>query len=53
MAVRSIADLCDGLVPGASVRFLELALDGLRPGNPSLAHRPITLEEVSKILQQR
>jgi len=53
MAVRSIADLCDGLVPGTSVRFLELALDGLRPGNASPGHKPLTLEQISKVLRQR
>jgi AcrR family transcriptional regulator len=33
MSVRAVADLCEGQAPDASKRFLELVLDGLRPGN--------------------
>ena len=52
-AVRSIADLCD--TPGSkpSLRFLELALDGLRPGHQALAHPPLSVAQLAKILDQR
>jgi len=52
-AVRSIADLCD--TPGSkpSLRFLELALDGLRPGHEPPAHRPLSVAQLAKILDQR
>src|SRR5271167_1246324 len=33
MSVRALGDLCDADAPHASRRFLELALDGLRPGH--------------------
>jgi AcrR family transcriptional regulator len=49
MAVRSIADLCDAVAPDAALRFLELALDGLRPGNQSPRHPPITVSELGQI----
>jgi AcrR family transcriptional regulator len=38
MSVRAVADLCGAKAPTASQRFLELVLDGLRPGSP----RPVT-----------
>ena len=52
-AVRSIADLCD--VPGSqpSERFLELAVDGLRPGYRAPAHQPLSVGQLAKILDQR
>jgi AcrR family transcriptional regulator len=52
-AVRSIADLCD--TPGSkpSRRFLELALDGLRPGHEPPAHPPLSVAQLAKILAQR
>lgn len=52
-AVRSIADLCD--VPGSkpSQRFLELALDGLRPGHDAPTHPPLSVGQLAKILDQR
>ena len=42
MSVRGIADLCDDDAPGASRRFLELALDGLRPGGDPPAQPPMS-----------
>ena len=42
-AVRSIADLCDTPGQKPSLRFLELALDGLRPGHVAPAHPPLTV----------
>jgi len=52
-AVRSIADLCD--TPGSkpSLRFLELALDGLRPGPEPPAHPPLSVAQLSRLLDQR
>ena len=52
-AVRSIADLCD--TPGSkpSLRFLELALDGLRPGHEAPAHPPLSLAQLARLLDQR
>jgi AcrR family transcriptional regulator len=52
-AVRVIADLCDtpGLKP--SLRFLELSLDGLRPGGDALAHPPLSLGQLARRLDQR
>jgi len=38
MAVRSIADVCDSKSSTPSLRFLELLLDGLRPGHQAPAH---------------
>ena len=51
-AVRAIADLCD--TPGAkpSLRFLELTLDGLRPGQDPLAHSPLSVEQLAQRLDQ-
>ncbi len=52
-AVRAIADLCD--TPGAkpSLRFLELTLDGLRPGHDAPAHPPLSVGQLAKLLDQR
>jgi transcriptional regulator SbtR-like protein len=52
-AVRSIADLCD--TPGSkpSLRFLELALDGLRPGPEPPAHPPLSVAQLARLLDQR
>jgi AcrR family transcriptional regulator len=53
MAVRSVADLCDAVAPRASQRFLDLALDGLRPGGDASAYPALTVAEVGRILDQR
>jgi AcrR family transcriptional regulator len=50
MAVRAIADVCDADVRGASRRFLDLALDGLRPHRSSLAHQPMTPKQLRNVL---
>ena len=52
-AVRSIADLCD--TPGSkpSLRFLELALDGLRPGHAAPAHPPLSVAQLARLLDRR
>ena len=52
-AVRAIADLCD--TPGSkpSLRFLELTLDGLRPGHDAPAHPPLSVGQLAKLLDQR
>jgi AcrR family transcriptional regulator len=52
-AVRSIADLCDTPAQKPSLRFLELALDGLRPGHAAPAHPPLTVAQLAKLLDQR
>jgi AcrR family transcriptional regulator len=51
-AVRSIADLCDTPTAKPSLRFLELALDGLRPGPASPTHPPLRIEQLAAILSQ-
>ena len=50
MSVRGIADLCDDDAPGASRRFLELALDGLRPGGDPPAQPPMSARELGRVL---
>lgn len=52
-AVRVIADLYD--TPGSkpSLRFLELALDGLRPGHDAPTHQPLSVGQLAKRLDQR
>jgi AcrR family transcriptional regulator len=52
-AVRVIADLCD--TPGSkpSLRFLELSLDGLRPGGDAPAHPSMSLGQLARRLDQR
>ena len=52
-AVRSIADLCDTPGQKPSLRFLELALDGLRPGQAMPAHPPLSVAQLGKILGRR
>ena len=51
-AVRSIADLCDTPGRKPSLRFLELALDGLRPGHVAPAHPPLTVAQLARILNR-
>jgi AcrR family transcriptional regulator len=53
MAVRSIADVCDSKTSKPSLRFLELLLDGLRPGNAAPAHDPLTIAQLDRILRHR
>ena len=53
MSVRSIADVCDTKSSKPSLRFLELALDGLRPGHPPVAHPALTVAQLDKILKGR
>ena len=53
MAVRSIADVCDSKSSKPSLRFLELLLDGLRPGHAAPAHDPLTIAQLDRILRQR
>ncbi|HEY1652627.1 MAG TPA: helix-turn-helix domain-containing protein [Acidimicrobiales bacterium] len=51
-AVRAIADLCD--TPGSkpSLRFLELSLDGLRPGHEAPAQPPLSVGQLAKRLDR-
>jgi AcrR family transcriptional regulator len=53
MAVRSIADVCDSKSSKPSLRFLELLLDGLRPGHEAPVHDPLTIAQLDRILRRR
>ncbi len=54
MSVRSIADVCDTKSSKPSLRFLELALDGLRPGHHAPIGTPaLTVTQLDKILRHR
>jgi AcrR family transcriptional regulator len=53
MAMRSIADVCDTKSSKPSLRFLELLLDGLRPGHEPPAHDPLTVAQLDRILRRR
>ena len=53
MAVRSIADVCDTKSSRPSLRFLELLLDGLRPGHEPPANDPLTIAQLDRILRHR
>jgi AcrR family transcriptional regulator len=53
MAVRSIADVCDTKSSKPSLRFLELGLDGLRPGHQAPVHDPLTIAQLDRILRGR
>jgi AcrR family transcriptional regulator len=53
MSVRAVADLCDTRAPQSSGRFLELALDGLRPGHRTPEHAPMTTRELGEVLAGR
>ena len=53
IAVRSIADVCDSKSSRPSLRFLDLLLDGLRPGHERPAHDPLTIAQLDRILRRR
>ena len=53
MSVRAIADVCDARGATPSRRFLELVLDGLRPGHPAPSQPPLTVARLDRILRQR
>jgi AcrR family transcriptional regulator len=54
MSVRAIADVCDTGRANPSARFLELVLDGLRPGDPTPAYgKALTVAQLDEILRQR
>jgi AcrR family transcriptional regulator len=52
-AVRTIADLWDTPTLKPSLRFLELALDGLRPGHHPLVRPPLSVAQLARALDQR
>ena len=52
-AVRSVADLCDTPRSEPSLRFLELALDGLRLGPPAPARPALGLGQLIDVLDRR
>lgn len=53
MSVRAIADVCDTKSSKHSLRFLELVLDGLRPGHEPVAQPALTVAQLDKILKHR
>jgi AcrR family transcriptional regulator len=53
MSVRAIGDLCDHDAPGASLRFLELTLDGLRPGYQPSGHPTMSAAQLGRVLSER
>jgi AcrR family transcriptional regulator len=53
LSVRSIADVCDTASSRPSLRFLELLLDGLRPGHAPVAVPALTLAQLDRILARR
>jgi AcrR family transcriptional regulator len=53
MSVRAIADVCNTKSSKPSLRFLELLLDGLRPGHDPVAQDPLTIAQLDRILRRR
>jgi AcrR family transcriptional regulator len=53
MSVRAIADVCDTKSSKPSLRFLELVLDGLRPGHEPAAQPALTVAQLDRILKHR
>jgi AcrR family transcriptional regulator len=53
MSVRAIADVCDTKSSKPSLRFLELVLDGLRPGHAPVDQAPLTVAQLDRILRRR
>jgi len=53
MSVRAIRDLCDADAPGTSGRFLEFALDGLRPGQKTPEQPPMSVKQLGRVLTDR
>lgn len=53
MSVRAIGDLCDADAPGTSRRFLEFALDGLRPGQKTPEQPPMSVKQLGRVLTDR
>jgi AcrR family transcriptional regulator len=50
MSVRAVADLCGAKAPTASKRFLELVVDGLRPGTPGPVTPAMSRQQLSRVL---
>jgi AcrR family transcriptional regulator len=53
MSVRAVADLCGEEAPMASRRFLELVLDGLRPGGSAPLTPAMSRQQLSRVLTNR
>jgi AcrR family transcriptional regulator len=53
MSVRAVADLCGEEAPMASKRFLELVLDGLRPGGSGPLTPAMNRQQLSRVLTNR
>jgi hypothetical protein len=53
MSVRAVADLFDPHVPSCSVRYLELVMDGLRPGGRPWTHEPMSTPQLAAVLVGR
>jgi AcrR family transcriptional regulator len=53
MSVRAVADLFDAFVPSSSARYLELVMDGLRPGQQRLSQPPMSTAQLATVLVGR
>jgi AcrR family transcriptional regulator len=54
MSLRAVADVFDTkTMMTPSQRFLELVLDGLRPGQPKVGHPPLSVAQLDRILRRR
>ncbi len=53
LSVRAVADLCDPHVPHSSARYLELVLDGLRPGGRPWTNPPMAVAQMGAVLTAR
>jgi AcrR family transcriptional regulator len=53
MSVRAISDLCDADAPGTSRRFLQIALDGLRPEHKTPDQPPMSVKQLGRVLTER
>ncbi len=53
MSVRALGDLCEADAPGTSRRFLDLALDGLRPAPNTPGHLPMSVKQLGRVLTDR
>ncbi len=50
MSVRAVADLFDRQVPPCSARYLELVMDGFRPGGRPWTHEPMSTPQLAAVL---
>jgi AcrR family transcriptional regulator len=50
MSVRAVADLFDRQVPSCSARYLDLVMDGFRPGGRPWTHRSMSTPQLAAVL---